>query len=149
MMEKLTTVMTTSISEVMETMFYTPVEFGEDSVLSKSGLANTKPNKVSQLKFNGDFSGSLTLAVPEELLIEVTENFMGEPRESLEDEHIMGTLTEMLNMICGNALSKMDPKVPFNLEIPTVIDEDKIPDTQIFTIVETTSLMMAINIAVD
>ena len=148
-MKILITAMKTSISEVMETMFYLPVEFGEESTLSQSGMDKNKPNMVCQLEFSGDFSGCFTLLIPKDLLSEMTENFMGESRENLEDEHLWGTLTEILNMICGNTLSKLDSKVPFKLDMPKVIDDSKISQTQIFTIVETTQSMMAINISVD
>ncbi|MCD4675812.1 MAG: chemotaxis protein CheX [Desulfobacula sp.] len=130
-------------------MFYLPVEFGEEATLSQSGMDKHKPNMACQLEFSGDFSGCFTLLIPQGLLLEITQNFMGESREDLGDEHFLGTLTEMLNMICGNTLSKIDSKVPFELDLPKVIDDSKISQTQVFTIVETTQSMMAINISVD
>lgn len=149
MMKILMTAMKTSISEVMETMFYLPVEFGDESILSQSGMDNNKPNMACQLKFSGDFSGCVTLLIPKDLLFEMTQSFMGESSENLEDEHLSGTLTETLNMICGNALSKVDSKAPFELEIPKVVDEFKILESEMFTIVETPQSMMAINIKMD
>ncbi|MEA1969224.1 MAG: chemotaxis protein CheX [Thermodesulfobacteriota bacterium] len=138
--------MKTSISEVMETMFYLPVEFKEESTLSQSKLDENKPNMICQLEFSGDFSGYVTLLIPEDLLFEMTENFMGESLEHLENEHVEGTLTETLNMICGNALSRVDSKVPFELKIPKVIKDSKIVESGLFTIIETPQSMMAINI---
>ena len=150
MMKILTTAMMTSTSEVMETMFYLPVEFGEDPVtLIQSGMEKLKPHMACQLKFSGDVSGCVTLVIPNDLLGEVTENFMGEPLENFEEEHLSGTLTEMLNIICGNALSKVDSKIPFELDIPKVIDESNIPKTQLFTIIETPQSLMAINISMN
>jgi len=147
MMKILTTAMMTSISEVMETMFYLPVEFGEESAtLIQSGMDKLKPNMACQLEFTGDFSGSLTLVIPKELLSEMTESFMGESKGKIEDELLTGTLTETLNMIGGNGLSRIDSKKPFGLNIPRVIDESKLSKTQIFTIVNTPESMMAINI---
>ena len=145
----LMTAMTTSISEVMETMFYLPVEFGEESTLLQSGMEKNRPNMACKLEFAGDFSGHLTLVIPKNLLAEMTENFMGESRENLEEEHLSGTLTEMLNMICGNALSRIDSKTPFKLNIPQVIEESEIPKENLFIIIETTQSMMAIHITVD
>ena len=146
MMKTLTTAMMTSIFEVMETMFYLPVEFGETpATLIQSGMDNLKPMGC-QLEFAGDFSGCFTLLIPKELLVEMTESFMGESKENLGDEYLTGTLTETLNMICGNALSQIDSKKPFGLDIPKVIDKPCIPKTQLFTIIETPQSMMAINI---
>ncbi len=146
MMKILTTAITTSISEVMETMFYLPVELDEASTLHQSGMDKHKPNMACRLSFSGDVSGCLTLLIPKALLSELTENFMGEPLEQLEDEHFLGTLTEMLNMICGNALSRVDSKTPFELDIPQVIDASNIPGTQMMTLIETPQSMMAIHL---
>lgn len=149
MMKILTTAMKTSISEVMETMFYLPVEFHEESTFIQSGMDKHKPNMACRLDFSGDVSGRFVLVIPKNLLVDMTENFMGESRENLEGEHLSGTLTETLNMICGNTLSRVDSKVPFELDIPKVIDESNIPENRLFTIVETTPSMMAIHISVD
>lgn len=149
MMKILTTAMMTSISEVMETMFYLPVEFDEKLASIQDGMGANKPNMACQLGFSGDVSGHFTLLVPKDFLAQMAENFMGESKEALEDEHLSGTLTEMLNMICGNALSRIDSKKPFDLDIPKVIDEFKIPENQMFNIIETTQSKMAINIIID
>ena len=121
--------MMTSISEVMETMFFLPVEFEGESTLSDCGLSKEK-KIVCQLTFTGDASGSLTIVAPENLVAEMAENFMGEAKGLLTDEHFSGTLTEMLNMVCGNALSKTKSKEPFELGIPEVIDESEIQEKE-------------------
>ena len=139
----------TSISEVMETMFFLPVEIGEEMNLGDSEIDQSKSIMVSELKFTGDVSGSLCILVPKELIGEMAENFMGEDRELLSDDHLSGTLTEMLNMVCGNALSKTDSKIPFELGIPEMIDEKKISDKELLTIVETTQSKMAICLRVN
>ena len=74
----------------------------------------------------------------------MTENFMGESRDQLTSEYLSGTLTEMLNMVCGNALSKTDSKVPFNLGIPEMMDRSEISGEEVFTILETTESKMAV-----
>ena len=143
----LMTAMKTSISEVMETMFFLPVEFGEEATLAQCEM--DKPIMASRLKFTGDVSGSLCILAPQNLIGEMAENFMGEARGLLTDDHLFGTLTEMLNMVCGNALSKTDTKVPFELGIPEVIDESKIQEKEMLTIVETTQANMAIRLKID
>ena len=140
--------MMTSISEVMETMFFLPVEFDGETTLSGCGL-NKEKSLACRLTFNGDVSGDLAILAPENLVAEMAENFMGERREHLTEEQFSGTLTEMLNMVCGNALSKIDTKVPFELGIPEVIEESEISKNEIFTIVETTTSKMAILLKTD
>ena len=141
--------MMTSISEVMETMFFLPVEFGEESTMVKSGIDINKPVQTSQLKFTGDVSGSLFIVVPKDLIGEMAENFMGESQDRLTEAHLSGTLTEMLNMVCGNALSKAKSKVPFELGIPQVIDEPNFSSEQRLTIIETTQSKMAVFLEID
>ncbi len=149
MMKILMTAMTTSISEVMETMFYLPVEVGEEATLTQSGMDDHKAGMACRLSFSGDVSGRVTLLTPKALLSEVTENFMGESIEHLENEHLLGTFTEMLNMICGNALSRVDSKKPFELGIPEIIEGDKLPGNQLLTIIKTRQSMMAIHMDMD
>ncbi|MCP3875742.1 MAG: chemotaxis protein CheX [Desulfobacteraceae bacterium] len=140
--------MMTSISEVMETMFFLPVEFDGESTLIECGLS--KKNKIiCQLAFTGDTSGSLAIVAPKGLVAEMAENFIGEAKEMLTDEHISGTLTEMLNMVCGNALSKTESNVPFELSIPKIIDESAIQENEKLTIIETTISKMAILLKTD
>ena len=136
------TALQTSISEVMETMFFLPVEFGRESTLAQSGM--DKKSMACRLDFTGDVSGHLILVVPETLVAEMSENFMGEPLENLTPEHLAGTVTEMLNMVCGNALRKTDAKTPFELGIPKMMDGSKIPEKQMFAIVQTVAAPMAI-----
>ena len=145
----LTTAMMTSISEVMETMFFLPIEFGEESTMGQSGIDVTAPILASQLKFTGDISGSLYILAPKDLAGEMAENFMGESLENLTPEHLDGTLTEMLNMVCGNALRKIEAKTPFELGIPKIIDGSKGFEKQVFRIVETTESKMAILLTMD
>lgn len=135
--------MMTSISEVMETMFFLPVEFDDESTLLKCSL-NKEKTIACRLTFNGDVSGSLAIVAPINLVAEMAENFMGEAKGLLTDEHFSGTLTEMLNMVCGNALSKTESKVPFELSIPEEIDATQFSKKEIFTIIETTQSKMAI-----
>ena len=149
-MEKtLMTAMKTSISEVMETMFFLPVEFGEESTFDQLDIVEKQSSLASQLKFSGDVTGSLSIIVSNDLISEMTQNFTGESQDQLTNEYLSGTLTEMLNMVCGNALSKTDSKIPFDLEIPEVIDASKISKKEVFTIVETTGSNMAVSLKID
>ena len=136
-----------SISEVMETMFFLPVEFDTDSSLCQSGM--NKDDFACRLSFTGDSSGHLTIVAPKRLVAEMAENFMGEARGLLTDELLSGTLAEMLNMVCGNALSKTDSKIPFELGIPQMVQTSKILEKEVFTIVETTESKMAVHLKMD
>ncbi len=149
MIKTLTTAMTTSISEVLETMFFMPIEIGDQKPFAQTKMDKEKSNIACQLKFSGDVNGKFILVATKNQLLEVTENFLGESRESLGQEHLLGTLTEMLNMVCGNALRKLDSKALFELDIPQMIDSADIPGSQVFTIVETTQENMAISVTTE
>jgi len=138
----------TSISEVMETMFFLPIEPAADATLARCGLDKQK-TMACQLSFSGDISGRMILLADESLVAEMARNFMGESSEYLTDEYLMGTLTEMLNMVCGNALSKIQADIPFELGIPAKIDASEIPEKEEFSIIETTQSKMAFLLKTD
>lgn len=136
MKTQLMTEMMTSISEVMETMFFLPVEFGQTAALSRSGL-DAQDIMACRLSFSGDISGHVILAAPETLVLEMAENFMGEPQDQLTPEHLSGTLKELLNMVCGNALRNTQTKTPFALGIPEIVGLSKMPAESQFHMVDT------------
>lgn len=135
-MNNLMTQIAISISEVMETMFYIPVEPRDSyTTIGKSGLFTDRaavsspynpvitPEKIKSaiITFHGiAFSGTIGLIVPENLLMIMTENFMGENRQHLSVDHLEGTLKEALNMLAGNTFSKIDDKSSFGLGVPEI-----------------------------
>ncbi|WP_186441099.1 chemotaxis protein CheX [Desulfamplus magnetovallimortis] len=112
--------MTTSISEVMETMFYIPVEPQEISAIKECGFLDADEIEACRITFSGTFSGKMYLLVPEQLLSIMTENFTGEQLHQLTEEHRIGTIKEALNMIAGNTFSKIAPNTSFGLDVPEI-----------------------------
>ncbi len=147
MMKTVSAAMKTSISEVMETMFFLPVEFSEKPAEKEIKALKGMQNKACCLDFTGDCSGSVYLLVPKQLLLEMAENFMGEPGDSIQDDILEGTLTETVNMMAGNALRKVNAKVPFELSIPRLIPGSEFPETEGSMMIKTTGSQMAIHIA--
>ena len=136
MNKTLMTQMKDSISEIFETMFFMPVEFTQESRLSDTGLGKGD-DMACRLDFSGDQSGTLMLVAPNRLLVNMCENFLGEPEENLKEEHLSGTLTEVANMACGNALSHMKCSVPYELSIPERIEDLNSLGELSFTLAET------------
>ncbi len=122
MMKTLKTKMVTSISEVMETMFYLPVEYSEDETIESSRLL-TNNIEACSIRFAGYFSGSLYLLIPKSLLKIMAENFLGEEPANLMKSHFTGTMKETLNMIAGNTFSKINANTPFSLGVPEMLDQ--------------------------
>lgn len=141
----LITAMTTSISEVLETMFFLPVEFPEAAgTLNADGLGDGVDKLACRLSFSGEVTGEVFCLVPRELVMEMAQNFMGEPADALEEAHIQGTLTEMLNMVCGNALSKFSVNRSFDLGLPEMIDPCLVPDNGNRIIVDAMKAKLAV-----
>ena len=138
--------MKTSISEVMEIMFFLPVEFFEEPSQKEIKAIKGSRNKTCRLDFSGDCSGSVYLLVPIELLSQMAENFMGEPAETLGDDILGGTLTETANMMAGNALRKLKPEKPFALSIPELVPGIQFPETKGTLIIDTPGPQMAVHI---
>ncbi len=132
-MKALMAQMMISISEVMETMFYLPVEQRDIESIETSGFLDAEEIQACKITFAGSFSGRIYLLLPAPLLLIMTENFMGESPEHLTAEYLSGTLQETLNMLAGNTFSKIDPTSSFSLGVPeiseTFIDEICSPDT--------------------
>jgi CheY-specific phosphatase CheX len=123
MIKDLKSAMTTSISEVLETMFFMPLEFEEQISLEKLGLAVTPDLMTCRLDFKGKLNGFFLLTIPERLLITMAGDFMGEDRSSITREHSVGIIKEVANMVVGNMFAEMDSQSEFNLGIPEIVDD--------------------------
>ena len=140
--------MITSISEVLETMFFTPVEIGPEMMFEES-CVEKNTSIACQLTFTGDTSGKLIIVSPAELTADMAENFMGESKDQLTQEHLSGTLAEMLNMVCGNALSKIKQKEPYELGIPELIPSSDLNEKNACVLIETIDSRMAVLLVID
>lgn len=106
---------TDSIFEVMETMFFLTLE-ETDAREEHAGHI-----KTAAVTFSGAYSGTISLSIPQNLLEEMTENFMGEDMDTLTADHVDGTLKEALNMIAGSALTRADKTAYMGLGIPEIV----------------------------
>jgi CheY-specific phosphatase CheX len=117
-MEKtLTTQITDATSEVIETMFYQPIEFRSTLSLAASGIMDAAP-RACAIGFSGSVKGTLFLLMPDEVLEFLTRSFLGLPQEAATSEEKEGTLREALNMIASSTLARMDPGGSHPLGIP-------------------------------
>ena len=121
----MTTAMTTSISEVLETMFYMSLEFNNKNTLEEDIIKDAKKTIACWISFKGKFSGCFILFIPEKLLFDMTESFMRLDRDDITNEHSSGIIKETINMLAGSTLSNFDDKIVFQLSIPEIIDTAK------------------------
>lgn len=146
--------MMTSISEVIATMFFMPLEFLEEE--SFEYLISSSENIACRICFNGRFKGSFLLFIPENIIVSLTENFVGEAKVKITEDHLIGTIKEILNMISGSTFSNYDDQAVFNLDIPEIVDikniseASKKPDyEEIFIPIETVGGKLGVKLEFD
>lgn len=123
--EKLISAMKTSISEVLETMFFMPLEFTERENLTELWPAGAKDVLVTRLNFKGPFSGRFHLYIPRTTGLELAASFLGEDEGGVSENQVVDTIKEIINMIAGNTFSHYDDQALFDLDIPESITFDQ------------------------
>lgn len=110
--------MKNSISEVLETMFFLPVEVSD--TVNEEKLRKLEGIQISatKLDFNGPFSGSFVLFIPHEFAVSLTADFLGKDREKVSQDNVIETSKEAINMIAGSTFANLDDQAVFDLNIP-------------------------------
>lgn len=119
--DALISAMRTSISEVLETMFFLPLEFAQHRDPGELWTPEDEGVLVIRLDFNGPFSGNFFFCIPGDLARSLTANFLGESEGAVSREHATETVKEIINMIAGNTFSLYDEGEVFDLDIPEVV----------------------------
>ena len=137
MMEKSTmkTALRDSISEVLEKMFFQPVQISTDGVDLRQWFTRKPSLYGANINFSGPIDGAIFFLIPKTAADEITANFLGNNVESIEEEQRKDTIKEALNIIGGNMLSDIDAEGLFSLDIPQLIakaalSSDKLQDLQ-------------------
>ena len=86
----------------------------------KDEAINGTPDVAATMTFHGAREGRMTLRVCRQVLAPLVENMLGEiPRDEEAEEKGQDALNEILNMICGNALTEwMGEECIFDLSPP-------------------------------
>ncbi len=111
--------MKNSISDVLEQMFFLPLDFLEPS----SGNGNIQTGQddlVVHLGFSGALTGGFLLCVTNKLAWSATQDFLGVDPAAVDLNKVEGTVREMINMLAGNVLSHYDGDAVFDLAMPEV-----------------------------
>ncbi|GAB6096509.1 hypothetical protein JCM14469_27620 [Desulfatiferula olefinivorans] len=123
MMKELKSAMTASISDVLETMFYMPLECDDAARRRPEALFDQPDLRVCRLDFGGKLSGRFFMVIPEALLVTMAADFMGEDPRNIKRPHSDGIIKEVLNMVAGHMFSNMDSASEFTLGIPEIIED--------------------------
>jgi len=115
--------MKASISEVLEQMFFMPIDF---IAPEKACAEPDQATIIAELGFSGSCCGTFVLLIPAALARSVAADFLGTTAQSLSQEQVAGTVLEMVNMLAGSTLSTYDHQALFNLQIPELITIDAV-----------------------
>ncbi len=113
--------MKTSISEVLEKMFFLPLDFSEASSPRDIWDLDVEPLIAVRLDFQGPLSGQMALFIPRKLGADLAADFMGGDPEAVPSEHVDQTAKEIINMVAGRSFSLLDEKAVFDLGIPEIV----------------------------
>lgn len=137
-----------SIFNVIEQMFFLPIDVQDNHKSAKDRLPNTSLITAG-VGFNGPSDGMFILSIPEDLATSMAVDFLGISPEMITSEQIIGTVKEMINMLAGSTLSAYESEVAFNLQIPEIIaaqkpaTSDSEPEQAILLLIETLDNRMA------
>lgn len=153
--EMLETAVKRSISEVLEKMFFLPVDFPTTSTQDWAGGSGDRKYLMCRLGFQGPFSGRFHFFIPEETTSSLAAGFLGEDEENVTMQQRADTVKEIINMIAGNAFSILDDRATFDLEIPEMLDCSDLkealsqPREGIFIPVQTVDSLLGLQLVVQ
>ncbi len=114
--------MRTSISEVLEKMFFLPLDFSDAGTPAELWEDPSSADLIgARLSFDGPFTGAFLFLIPRRLGLDLTADFMGVEPDAVPPEHVEQTVHEILNMIAGSTFSALDDQAVFELGIPESI----------------------------
>ena len=109
-------------SNVLETMFFQVVEVIDSKQTIGGWFPQDKQLIWTRLNFRGPVEGSFCFIISGEDAAAITANFLGLELEEIENVQRDDTVKEILNMIGGGTLSKLDKSGAFKLEVPELVD---------------------------
>lgn len=110
-----------SISEVLETMFFLPIDHTDIVDARVFNEAMNDDMDLVEVRFTGMISGDFLLLIPDELALFLTASFLGSIEDQVNLLHIIETKKEMTNMIAGNTFTHFNDQIEFDLGIPEIV----------------------------
>lgn len=125
MQETMMTNLKQAISNVLETMFFLPVQVIEGQGLLKTWFPEDAVLTRAAIRFAGPVCGSFFLLIPANMAREIAANFLGLGEEEVKKDQKEDTVREALNMISGYVLSQADKAEEYQLGIPEILPENE------------------------
>ena len=114
-----------AISNVMETMFFEPLQIIEKDMTLQKWFSDNSSIIGATLRFSGPLTGSFYLLVPVAATDEIVANFLAIDSGEIDDDQREDTIKEALNMIGGGSFSFFDKDGEFKLGIPELMSKEK------------------------
>ncbi|MDQ1331916.1 MAG: hypothetical protein QG578_2186 [Thermodesulfobacteriota bacterium] len=128
MSEEIKKAMHQAISDVMNKMFFLPVQINLKGLAVREWFSNRHPLIGAEVGLTGGrLSGYSYLMMPGAAAREMTANFLGIAEKEMKATQERDTVKEALNMITGNMLSQCDKKGFLRIGIPRLINENDLP----------------------
>jgi hypothetical protein len=112
-----------AIFDVMNKMFFLPVQVNAKGLVLREWFSNKLPLVGATITLTGPLSGFSYLLVPAGVAREMTANFLGIDEKGINVTQERDTVKEALNMIIGHMLSQFDKKGLLRIGIPQLIGE--------------------------
>lgn len=107
-----------SAQEVLETMFFAMVEDEEDKCPQKAGADDIG----AYVGFDGTWQGWTEVRLSRCSSDAISRDFLGlDSDEDVDDQQRTLVVGELANMVCGRALSRLEPNGTFHLGAPTPV----------------------------
>ena len=107
-----------AISDVMETMFFLPVQFADKTCPLGPWFSGEGEMLESSVDFKCPGSGRIFLFAPRAGVEEMSANILGIEADEVSEGQVSDTLKEAINMMTGRMLSLVDQEGSFALGIP-------------------------------
>lgn len=107
--------------EVLDAMFF-------EVPLGMPGIRDEAPERglTVRASFRGGMGGSLQVACESWTARRLAASFLGrEDETTVEAEQVQLVVCELANMVCGNMLSKIEPRGRFQIATPEIVHEDQ------------------------
>ena len=115
-----------AISDVLETMFFQPVQISSKNGTLQEWFSDKQSLLGAILSFGGPFAGSIYIVIPVNLVKEITANFLGIEKEEVNENQKSDAVKEALNIIGGHMFSLFDKEGDISLGIPELIEENNL-----------------------
>lgn len=110
--------LTSAVNDAMEAMFFDAAEPVNDCDCGADGDRVT-----AYLKFHDAVDGEFMLSTPRGTAMALAASFMGLEAMEVDRTHAEQTICELGNIICGSALSRLDPARELRLSSPVITDQ--------------------------